>query len=165
MTYKIIKVPSGQEIKVSDKDYPYLIQFRWYIVNGKNRVGYAYRFDNHSKSKKAIMMHREILNFPDKNIDHINGDMHDNRRENLRLCGQSNNIANSKLSKASTTGFKGVRKMKIKLKKPYSAQIMINYKYVHLGYHATAEDAARAYDEAAKKYFGEFAKLNFEVNH
>lgn len=44
------------------------------------------------------------------------------------------------------------------------AAIRVNGKMIHLGYHATAEEAARAYDSAARKYFGEFANPNFNDN-
>ena len=47
--------------------------------------------------------------------------------------------------------------------KAWSSSIGVNYKKIHLGYHHSEEEAAKAYDAAAKQYFGEYAKLNFEL--
>jgi hypothetical protein len=93
---------------------------------------------------------------PVSNIDHINGNKSDNRICNLRLANQSQNIANSMLSKANKSGFKGVRWRKDIGK--WTAAIMVNYKHISLGSYLVKEDAAQAYKKASIKYFGEYAK-------
>lgn len=94
--------------------------------------------------------------FPDKNIDHINGIKTDNRICNLRLSNQSQNTANSKKSRANTSGFKGVSFRKDT--KKWQAQITVNYKHISLGSFPSKEMAAEAYKAASVHYFGEFAK-------
>lgn len=89
--------------------------------------------------------------WPDRNIDHINGNKADNRWCNLRLANQSQNVANSKKSKANTSGFKGV--IWSKQHKSWLAQIMIRRKHIHLGSYATPEAASKAYQVAAKLHF------------
>lgn len=92
-------------------------------------------------------------------VDHINGDTLDNRRSNLRLCTVSGNNHNRMKSKNNTSGYKGVSWLKQNQK--WRAYIKVNSKDKHLGCYLDKEDAARAYDKAAKEYFGEFARLNF----
>lgn len=91
--------------------------------------------------------------FP-KEVDHINGNRIDNRIENLRGCTRSENQRNK--DGWSKTGYKGVYNNN----KGFMASIRINGQKVYLGTFPIAEQAADAYDNAAKKYFGEFAKTN-----
>lgn len=95
----IIYTSKGQGIMVSEKDHKTLNSFLWYV--GKN--GYA---SNDSMPRK--LMHRLIMGYPEQNIDHINGNKLDNRRENLRLCTQSGNTANAGKRINNTSGYKGV---------------------------------------------------------
>src|SRR5690606_31608638 len=94
-----------------------------------------------------------------KMSEHINSNERDNRRTNLRVVTWRDNNLNSRLRKDNPTGYRGVRQWMNRPRR--QARILVDGKDIHLGYHATPEDAARAYDQAAKKYFGEFAQLNF----
>ena len=107
-------------------------------------------------------MHRLIMNAPKGlQVDHINNVGIDNRRFNLRLCNQSNNQANRGLDKDNTSGYKGVTFKKDKPRnKPWQAQINYKGKHYSIGYFATKEEAAKAYNAKAKEFFGEFARLN-----
>lgn len=104
----------------------------------------------------------------DKMVDHIDGNGLNNLRSNLRFATMSQNIANSKVRKDNTTGYKGVSWFVgskhpngvWKSKPSWTARIGINGKRITVGYFATKEEAARAYNKAAIKYHGEFAKLN-----
>ncbi len=92
-----------------------------------------------------------------KQIDHQNGNPSDNRLDNLRPCTQSENLQNKRgHNKAGLP--KGVSYRK---GGRYQAMIGINYKQIYLGCFGTATEAALAYDRAARKHFGEFARLNF----
>ncbi len=107
-------------------------------------------------------MHREILGLDHgdrRQVDHINGDGLDNRKENLRICDTSKNVINRSIGKINTSGYKGVNWRK--KSKKWVARIGFNNKRIYLGDFNNKEDAARAYDTAALKYYGEFAKLNF----
>jgi hypothetical protein len=102
-----------QEIKtknhiiiVSDEDYDRLSQFTWHVMKTKFNKLYARRWSDSSKNKKAISMHREVLNAPEHSeVDHINHDTLDNRRDNLRLCTRQQNTQNRK---SKVTEYKGV---------------------------------------------------------
>lgn len=104
-------------------------------------------------------MHRLIMN-PSKGmtIDHIDGDGLNNTKSNMRICTQQQNCMNKKMTSRNTTGFKGVYFVKSCL--VYWAYISISKKRIGLGCYKTAIDAAIAYNKAAIKYYGEFAKLN-----
>lgn len=78
---------------------------------------------------------------------------------NLRLCTRSQNKFNSPLRADNISGFKGVYFNKRANK--YQAQLGHEGKHIYLGIYCNSKDAALAYDAAARKYFGEFANLNF----
>jgi hypothetical protein len=103
-------------------------------------------------------MHRAILEGAPQ-VDHIDGDGLNNQRSNLRPATQAQNMANSRKYSTNTSGFKGVGWHKAA--KKWRADITFDYKTRYLGLFPTAEDAARAYDSAAKSLFGVFACLNF----
>jgi len=154
---KEIQLSQGKVALVDDEDFERLSQWGWHY-----HIGYAARMSPRPRVKgksTIIYMHRLIMNTPDgMQVDHINGEGLDNRRENLRNCTNTENQHNQKLSKKSTTGFKGVRKRE----RRFEAQIRVDGKDLYLGMYATPEEAARAYDNAAVKYFGEFSKVNFD---
>ncbi len=94
--------------------------------------------------------------WPRSQVDHWDENGLNNRWLNLRECTRSQNQANRGPNKNNKLGIKGVHKKKKSGK--YQAKININGKTVSLGYYNTPQKAARAYQKAAKKYFGEFAK-------
>ena len=93
--------------------------------------------------------------------DHINRNIRDNRRCNLRIVTRQHNKANSGIPKNSKSGFKGVS-FYSKYQK-YRAYIKVNYKHIFLGYFDKPEEAANAYDKAAIKYFGNYALTNKNI--
>ncbi|OHB78622.1 MAG: hypothetical protein A2Z25_16745 [Planctomycetes bacterium RBG_16_55_9] len=106
-----------------------------------------------------MLMHRQLIQ-PGKGyvIDHINGCGLDNRRANLRLATVAQNAWNAR-KRNPRSGYKGV--WLAKDKGLWRAAIVHHGKREHLGYFNDKRDAARAYDQAAKKYHGRFAALNF----
>lgn len=142
--------------KVDDSDYAYLNLFKWYAEKTpQNKYRTKTRLNG-----KFIYMHQLVMK--NKNIDHINGDALDNRKENLRLATTQQNAQNStKTIKTTTSRYKGVYFCKNTAN--YRAKIMKDGISIHLGCYASEEQAALKYNEAAKQLFGEFAHLN-EVN-
>jgi hypothetical protein len=150
---KIIRLTKGRITLVDDEDFERLSKRSWCF--GDN--GYAHRRLN--KAKK-IYMHREIADHLGLvgRIDHVNGRRCDNRRENLRAATHQQNQWNQKVRRSNASGFKGVFWRADRSK--WYAHITVDRKSHYLGYYSTAEEAAKAYNRAAEKYFGEFARVN-----
>lgn len=105
-----------------------------------------------------VLLHRLIADSePDMLVDHINTITLDNRRSNLRICTLAQNNSNKKKRSGTKVPFKGVSVIKGR----FQAKIGVEYKSIYLGLFETPFEAALAYDAAAKKHFGEFARLNF----
>lgn len=113
-----------------------------------------------SNNKQFRRLHRYILNITDPKIliDHINHNGLDNRKCNLRICTNQQNLCNCTVPKNNTSGHKGVYFSKDKNK--WTAQITLNNKTKYIGRYDTLEEAVKARNEAAKKYYGEFSNEN-----
>lgn len=145
---------------VDDEDYDRIRVYQWRYITSTPKHGGCVQSGYREKGKVVTLkLHRLILN-PPKNmvIDHINGDVLDNQKSNLRICTSGDNTKNQKLSIVNNTGYKGVS-FNHKYQK-YYACISINSKNKSLGYYGTAKEAADAYDKAAKENYKTFAKLN-----
>lgn len=152
---KLITLNKGFFAKVDDEDYELLSKYRWSVVHDPNTC-YAIRTTRTKDKVLTTSMHRDVMTTPKGYlIDHINGDGLDNRKENLRQCSPSQNQANRPKRKGLYT-YKGVRPVG----KRWHAEIKVNYKKHNLGRYDLETEAARAYNEAALKFFGEFAYLN-----
>lgn len=155
---RTIPLTQGQVALVDDEDYEWLNQWNWYAIKNGNTF-YAAR-TSPSPSPFVILMHHEIIGKPEPGLqtDHIDGNGFSNQKSNLRMVTKSQNQMNQHHTTGSSR-FKGVGWNSRDNK--WQAHIRIDGKSKHLGYFVLEEDAARAYDNAAVKYFGEYARLNF----
>lgn len=157
---KIIPLTHGQVAKVSDEWYEKLNKDKWYArYSSHTKSYYAERKSSKLLGKrKAIHMHRVVAGTPDgMECDHKDGDTLNNLPDNLRNCTTLQNRHNNMKYSNNTSGFKGVTAHR----KKWMARIKVFYKYICLGTYSTPEEAAHVYDEAAKKYYGDYAGLNF----
>ena len=148
---------------VDDRLYERLSRLKWYAMDNKNTF-YAVRKIRIGEKRTIEMMHRAILNLSHgdgKITDHKNRNGLDNRGDNLRIVPQSINMANSKLNRKNTSGFRGVSWVE-RLKK-WKAYIYNGQKQIYLGLYPTLLSAALAYDSAAINHWGVDAPLNIPV--
>jgi hypothetical protein len=146
---------------VDPEDYEYLSKYKWHVKEGKNTF-YAVRHYYFKGVHKYVRMHREIIKAPDNLfVDHINLNGLDNRKANLRLATKTQNSQNVPKTKRKTSSkYKGVSYQT--RDRVWRAKIKINRRDKNLGSFKNEIDAAKAYDRAARKYFGEFARPNFK---
>lgn len=120
-------------------------------VNGSGYVSFSLK-------GKQVMLHRYVMKAKrSQEVDHWDRDKFNCQRYNLRLCNHSQNLANVGVRSNNKLGKKGVDFQQGR----FRATIRINYKKIHLGSFDTLEKAARAYDRAAIKEWGEFANTNY----
>lgn len=114
--------------------------------------------------EREVRIHNLILDRPPREgklvVDHINGNVLDNRKCNLRVCTHAENMRNiTKRRKGNTSGYTGVSKCG----KRWAASIGDRGKTIYLGSFGNKEEAARARDLKAIELHGEFASLNFPI--
>lgn len=154
---KKIPLTKGLFALVDDADYPELSQHKWHA--SPSRRGYRAARE---VAGKMILMHRQVLKLTDPKTEgeHQDGNGLNNQRKNLRVATRLQNArAFRAKAKGKTSRFRGV--CWVKAIRMWTAGIGIDNHRKYLGYFLKEEEAALAYDAAARQYFGEFACPNF----
>jgi hypothetical protein len=152
---KLLPLSQDKFAIVDAEDYEQLSQYKWH-VSKSTRTFYASRNKSRKTCRREMYMDRLIINVPPGMfVDHIDHNGLNNRRSNLRLCTPQQNARNHRPQLRGSSKYKGVS----------WRQVWHNKKSVHLGYFKNEIDAAKAYDKAAKKFFGKFAYLNFPEDY
>lgn len=149
-----IPLTKNKEAIVDVADLHLVAAFCWSACEAIPGLFYAIRVEDHKRIKMQNVIfgpcpHGTV-------VDHEDNNSLNNRRSNLRAATAQQNLCNKPCR--SKSGYKGVSTTD---SGKWKAHIMHNYKPICLGRHATAEQAARAYDVDAKRIQGQFAKLNF----
>ncbi|PUA19626.1 AP2 domain-containing protein [Glaciimonas sp. PCH181] len=162
-------IPAHAEIYVGDgkfaicdwQDWSSIKSFNWCLTT-RNRCNslYAQAWNGAPiDERRRVTMHGLIIG--GGLVDHINGDGLDNRRANLRNATHQQNSFNQRARKGGASQYKGVSIDRVSL--AWRAHIRVNGKRISLGRHGVEIDAAKAYDMAARKYYGDFANCNFDL--
>jgi hypothetical protein len=149
--FRYIPLTQGQNAIVDAADYDWLNQWNWFAVWAPNTKSF------YAKRQPNIPMQRVIMGGL---ADHKSHDTLDNRRQNLRPCTTEQNNLNTR-GYGRASNFKGVSWDKETRK--WHARIRTKGRCISLGRFVSPEDAAKAYDEAAQKYHGEFGHLNLPI--
>jgi len=161
------KKAAGRSATVADDVATEVLKYRWHCSAGYAARTENYRRTDGRRAAHTIFMHHEVWRLAGRTIpaghelDHINGDRLDDRIANLRPATRSQNHANEKIRKSGTSQYKGVGWHKAAGK--WEARIKHNGKLIWLGYFDDEPDAGQAYDTAARRLFGEYAKCNFPI--
>lgn len=150
---RAIPLTKGYYALVDEEDFEKANQHNWHIhINGKHK--YAITNVRLGVNKRTVVnLHRLILDFPSKPIDHINHNGLDNRRSNLRVCTPSQNCMNREpRGQLQTKGIKYSNNT-------WSARIQRGGIRHHLGNFSTQEEAQAAYNMAAQVLFGEYSRI------
>jgi len=149
-----IALTKGRFAIVDAADYERVNAYKW-CATGSGRRAYACR----RHEGRMISMHRFLMNPPSwLVVDHIDGNGLNNRRSNLRICTQQQNVQNSR-PKGKSSRYKGV--CRDKSKNRWVVWVRYGGHNHYVGSFRDEIDAARAYDRKAYELFGEFAWLNF----
>lgn len=144
----------GHVVMVSPEDAWLLENYAWCKAS---RYGTSYAQSRLAIQAGISLLHKAIM--PGVVVDHVNGFGTDNRRENIRPATYSQNNANRRKKCKTSSLFKGVTWKRDK--KKWKAYVGFKGRQRHIGYFANEAEAARAYDMAAIKAFGEYARPNF----
>jgi len=154
-----LELTQGKTALIDECDLPLVSQYSWHAVYRKP-CWYAASSSLRRKTGQALYLHRLIMDAkPDEHVDHKNGNGLDCRRENMRICTNAQNRMNNH-SRTGKSAFKGVWFSAKNANRQWRANISVGDKTVHLGGYETEAEAARAYNAAALKHYGEFACLN-----
>jgi len=158
-TREIQLIKFGKAI-IDEEDYDYISQWKWYLLK-RDRNFYAVRNIVINGKHSILSMHRGILRLSHgdgKVVDHKDRNGLNNCKVNLRLCDFFLNGYNCRTYKTNTSGYRGVSFQKANNK--WKSYINYNGKLIYCGLYFSALEAAIAYNESAKKYYGNNAVLN-----
>ncbi len=161
---------------VDDDDFIKVSQHKWNVAHAGTNI-YAGTTIINNKKKSSIRMHRFIMGCSigdGRIIDHKDGNGLNNQKSNLRECNLAQNGANRRPKRNGTSKYLGVslhktkktyfrkstQTMEVSHSTQWQSAIRLSGKSLYLGSFNNEEEAALSYNEAAKKYHGEFARLN-----
>lgn len=150
-----IPLTQGLVAYVDKEDASEVLKYKWHAVTTGSRTYAAHTF-----GPKTVYLHRWLLTCQKGEVvDHIDRDTMNCRRSNMRVVSPTESVLNRGKFASNRSGYRGVRWHKETQR--WAAQITFNRKYYWLGLFDEPEEAARAYDQAARKKHGSFAQLNF----
>lgn len=166
-----IQLTQGMVAIIDKEDYGKVCSYKWFAVRSRGN----YYAAAHGVNRETIKMHRVIMGVVNSKIicDHKDHNGLNNRKENIRICSNSENVKNTTSRKNTTSKYLGVcykptRKRKLKsghysiseYTKKWVAQIQCNGKKFFIGRFLEEKQAALAYNKAATEKFNDFANLN-----
>ena len=157
--YGICTMSDGNKFIFDIDDYNLIKKYNWHF-SGRDYIGTTI-YNKETKKHETLMIHRLLMNVQDLSwkevvVDHINGNIYDNRKSNLRVVTQAQNSMNQKKSKNNTSGITGVYSQNNK----WCSHIKVNGTDIFLGMFDNFNDAVKVRKIAEEKYFGEYSYDN-----
>lgn len=153
---KKIPLSQGKYALVDDEDFESLSRYSWHVSWQSERHFKVTRSEMVDGRIRKFSMHREIMRAPcGKEVDHINHNTLDNRKENLRICTRAENMWNSRIPSTNTSGLKGVSWSKQRNK--WLVHLRVRGETRHLGYFSTKKAARQKYEKSTRLLHGRFA--------
>ena len=152
-TYEV-PLSRGKAAYIDAVDLPVVAEHTWWAEH-RDRTWYA----RTHIGRRNVYMHSLLMPYSPQ-VDHRDSDGLNNRRYNLRAATNTQNRRNGRAHRRNRLGLKGVWQLP---SGTYAVSIMADHQRYNLGYFATAEEAALAYDAAARELHGDFARCNFPV--
>lgn len=159
---KEIKLSRGYVAIIDDEDYECIAKRKWWTSYSRGKLYAKTAFFIDGK-RIDLKLHHEIIVVPiGLEVDHINGNGLDNRKENLRVCVHQENTQNkiTRRQDGKASRFTGVSRRN----GAWYARITKDGKTTNIGVFKTEENAATAYNIFADKLFGDFARMNEAQN-
>jgi hypothetical protein len=159
---KEIKLTQGQIAIVDNEDYDRVKGYTWFANNwtGSSKLLSAKTWVEKGGKRHLVSLHRFLLNLPsNSSVLFRNDNPLDCRRSNMEIVTPKDACRTGRLKRNNTSGYKGVTWSTQKGR--WRAFIKVDRRQIHLGFFDDPVEAAHAYDDAARKYFGKFARLNF----
>jgi len=157
-TFIITQRNGQQHTAIVDADrYDEIIKYNW-CVRATNGKIYVRRTIFNGGSQTTQYLHHLVAGNPPAGmvIDHASSNTLDNRRCNLRICTQQENIFNTGARKSNSSGLKGVKFGIKSIDRPWIAEAVLHKQYIHLGSYATSREAYAAYCAFARQHHGKF---------
>jgi hypothetical protein len=155
----LVPLTQGKFAQVDASDWPAVMRFKWHVKRMRRGLYAARNVHRPGGGQRTRLLHQDILPGVSQ-VDHRDGNGLNNRRKNLRTATTRQNRQGFQRKKKGTSShFRGVC-WKAQVAK-WRAQIQVDGDVKHLGYFSREVDAAKAYDTAARCYFGNFASPNF----
>lgn len=148
-----------KEVLIDSDDYDRVMAWKWTYnkSNGSFERRHHVSGSGKNRVRESWNLHRFIMGFPKgKMVDHKNRNRLDNRKSNLRICEHHENARNCNKRSTNTSGYKGVTRSG----SGWTAQSTVLGEHKHIKWSKSKDVAAAAYNDFARKNFGEFAVLN-----
>lgn len=157
-----VPLTQGQHALIDEEDAQMVMQYRWSVRRGRH-TWYAVSYRGRGRHARPVFMHRLLMGLEGRRarsveVDHVDGNGLNNTRANLRLATRAQNARNHRRSAANTSGYMGVSWHAGS--RTWCVQIRAQGRALRVGLYRDLDDAARAYNEAARRYYGPFARLN-----
>lgn len=154
-----IELTQGKTTRISEGRAAEVFPYRWFASRYNQGSYRAATNVREPKGRTLLLLHRLLTNVDSsEEVDHIDFDPLNNTDENLRVVSHAQNQQHRRLQSNNTSGYKGVCWNRVAQK--WGVRVWASRRCVTVGYFTDVQEAALAYDEAARRVHGPFVVTN-----